>query len=211
MATLKISRELQQQIETKATNYILRQNPEKIISQFEKIKQKLIIEFLNHPVTKEINAGPYASNTSATLSNITNGNLFSFIGFELGTNPTQEILDEFEKIEIKLLKNYNSLFVSVKFPTAEDIWAVTPMPWQEGRSWAKGIESGISGLNYYFYSKDLNDDDSRSGTAVQFKNKPIRSYARYVPTQYISTILKKYKTIFSSKYAKNNSVFVNIE
>lgn len=211
MSALRISKQLQQQIESKAVNYILRQNSEKIISQFENIKQRLINEFLNHPVTKEINAGPYANNTSGTLSNISQGNLFSFIGFELGTNPTEEILNILERIEINLIKTYNSISVIIKLPTPEDIWAVTPMPWQEGRSWAKGIESGISGLNYYLYNKNLNDDSSRSGVAIQIKNKPIRSYARYIPTQYISTLLKKYKTIFSSKYSKNNSVFVNIE
>lgn len=209
MANFKLSKSLQDDIQKKSINYIQNKSPRLLTSQFEKIKSNLISEFLLHPVTKEIRAGAYSDNISGTLSNIDFGNLFSFIGFELGTDPISEIESELNKIEINLIKSISSTSISIKFPTPDDIWAVTPMPWQEGRSWAKGIESGISGLNYYFFSKKVNDI-SRSSTAVQSK-KQIRSYARYTPTQYISTLLKKYKTIFSSKYSKNQNIFVNIE
>jgi hypothetical protein len=206
----KLSKSLQEQIQRKATSFILARNPEKLTKEFEDIKLRMVKEFLNHPITKEINAGAYASNTSGTLSNIGNGNLFSFIGFELGDDPIEPIKSLLEDIEIRIIKTSNSISISIKYPTPQEIWEITPMPWQEGRSWAKGIESGISGLNYYLFSSRLNDDASRSSTGIQ-SNKQLRSYARYVPTSYISTLLKKYRTIFSSKYARNKSVFVTVE
>ena len=46
--------------------------------KFNAIKNQLIQEFLNHPITQEIKAGPNASNSSGTLNG--KGNLFSFIG-----------------------------------------------------------------------------------------------------------------------------------
>ena len=58
-------------------------------------KSILIQEFNNHEVTKEIAAGPKASNTSGTLGGY--GNLFSFIGFEANSDPitpVKEILNE---------------------------------------------------------------------------------------------------------------------
>ena len=67
------------------------------------------------------------------------------------------------------------------------------MPWASGRSWAKGIEQGISGLGYLIKN---NTSLSRSGAALQSSVK-IRS-SRYKNTPYISAILKKYKTQFMS-------------
>jgi hypothetical protein len=205
----KLSRSLQAEIQKKAINYILTRNPKTLTEEFEKIKQRMIVEFIAHPVTREISAGAYSDNLTGTLSNV-QGNLFSFIGFELGSDPIEPIKNILEDIEINLIRTSNTIYISIKMPKPEEIWAITPMPWQEGRSWAKGIESGISGLNYYLFSKNLNDDLSRSTVAIQ-TSKPQRGYARYTPTSYISTLLKKYKTIFSSKYAKNKSVFISIE
>jgi hypothetical protein len=76
-------------------------------------------------------------------------------------------------------------------PTPKDIFQITPMPWATGRSWAKGIESGISGLGYYanVYGK------GRSGGGVQSGNK-IRS-GRFKSTPYISSLINKYQKIIS--------------
>jgi hypothetical protein len=65
------------------------------------------------------------------------------------------------------------------------------MPWASGRSWAKGIETGISGLGFL-----LRKEGGRSGKAIQSKNK-VRSQ-RFQNTQYISALIKKYKKEFNN-------------
>ena len=52
---------------------------------FEKAKALMISEFNNHPVTKELEAGVSAANSSGTLNGY--GNLFTFIGFSTGHKP----------------------------------------------------------------------------------------------------------------------------
>ena len=47
-------------------------------SEFNKIKEDLLREFNNHPVTKEIESGVDSLNSSGTLGGV--GNLFTFIG-----------------------------------------------------------------------------------------------------------------------------------
>lgn len=178
-----------------------------ILNKAQIIKKQMISEFNAHPVTREILSGPDATNLSQTLVGAKNGNLFSFIGFESGSDPIQPILQRLIEIEITLDKSSDSYFLNIKMPSPEEIWELTPMPWQEGRSWAKGIESGISGLNYYLYGNF--EENSRSGTGVQ-TNK-VRSYARYVPIQYITTLLKKYRTKFSSLYKKNKSIYTLVD
>jgi hypothetical protein len=172
---------------------VLRKDFETIaFDKFKDLKNQLLLEFNNHLITKEIKLGPNGSNISGTLGG--QSNLFAFIGFDSSDDPIRPILDILENIEIRFVKDIEigSLF-TVSFPEPSDIFAVTPMPWASGRSWAKGIEQGISGLGYLI--KD-NTSLSRSGAALQSSVK-IRS-GTYKNTSYISAILKKYKTQFMS-------------
>jgi len=159
--------------------------------QFKKIKAELITEFLNHPVTQEIRQGPSASNTSNTLNGVSN--LFAFIGFEEGDDPIDPILKIFESMDISF---GGEIPMGAKFnismPTALDIFSITPMPWASGRSWAQGIEKGISGLGYLLRNRS---SKSRSGEAVQSSVK-IRS-GGFKNTQYISALINKYSKKFS--------------
>jgi len=159
-----------------------------IEDQFEKIKDKYIDEFLNHPVTQEIKGGINASNISGTLNNITN--LYSFIGFDEGTDPIQPIEELLEKSNYRIMYNSNSGQSTVIFdiPTAAQIFAITPMPWAVGRSWARGIETGISGLGYYLKKVK----NSRSGLGIQSTIEQARTGASFKNTKYISDLINRF-------------------
>jgi hypothetical protein len=163
-----------------------------IPQQFENIKKQMIAEFLSHPVTKEIMGGPSASNISSTLGGVSN--LFAFIGFDSDEDPLKPILDILNNLSIRETSVTKGMVVNyeVNLPTAEEIFDITPMPWASGRSWAKGIESGISGLGYLIKSSNAT---SRSGVAIQSRNK-IRG-GKYTPVPYISSFISKYKKQFS--------------
>ena len=57
--------------------------------QIDKKQELLVKQFQTHPITVEIDGGPLATNSSGTLGGY--GNLFSFIGFSSGSNPTSII------------------------------------------------------------------------------------------------------------------------
>lgn len=158
-----------------------------ISQEFEKIKQQILNEFDNHPVTKEINDGISASNISGTLDGITN--LYSFIGFNEGDNPTKAIRDMLEKSTYKIITNTNGIssIASFEIPTSQEIFAITPMPWATGRSWARGIETGISGIGYYLKV----EKNSRSGLGIQNKRQ-VRSNIRFKNIPYISALINKF-------------------
>lgn len=160
---------------------------------FQKIKNQMIAEFLNHPVTIEIKQGVDAKNISGTLGGSTN--LYSFIGFDDTTkDPTKSIENILQEtnFEFATLKG-NSIEFSIYIPDAKDVFDVTPMPWAAGRSWAKGIETGISGLGYYLKVKREN---SRSGLGVQSPRKVRKNGSKFRNTQYVSALLNKYKKQF---------------
>jgi len=167
----------------------------KIERSFNNIKAEMIRELMNHEITKEISIGVGASNSSNTLGGY--GNLFTFIGFEAGTSPIDAIKREFDKtvIRFRTLTDDGPIW-NIYLPAPEDIWDVTPMPWAEGRSWAKGIETGISGVGWYLYNQKKNYPQSRSGPAIQVKSK-IASKVRFKNVKYISDILSRYEKKFS--------------
>ena len=147
---------------------------------------QMISDFESHPVTKEIVSGASGWNQSGTLSGY--GNLYTFIGFEVGMDPVAPIRYLLEKaISIKIIPTGQKSIVSnflIELPSSQEIFSATPMPWAEGRSWAEGIERGISGLGYYLNKLSFK---SRSEEGVQASNK-IRS-GGFKNTKYLSSIL----------------------
>lgn len=160
-----------------------------IYNEFRIIKNNFINNFNRHPVTREIEAGHNAKNISNTLGG--RGNLFSFIGFEKFSDPIEPIrqLIQFETRLTKInIKKDGSFNVTAVYPKASDIFAVTPMPWAKGRSWAEGIEKGISGLGYYLYNKS---QYSRSGIGIQTNNKI--SNLKFSTTGYIRDLVRNFE------------------
>lgn len=154
--------------------------------EFEKVKREILNEFNTHPVTVEIEGGIYASNISNTLSGITN--LFSFIGFEANDRPIDPIRNLLQQSTMrKNIGRRGLISYTFEIPTAKDIFLISPLPWAAGRSWAKGIEEGLSGLGYYI-KKTRN---SRSGLGVQ-SQKIIRPQYRFRNIKYISDLINKY-------------------
>ena len=167
-----------------------------VIPRIEKTLQKetlkLMDAFEDHPITKEIDAGPGASNSSGTLGGY--GNLFTFIGFDRGQDPISPIrslLARSIKI-VSIRKQRNVLGLTLKFtiPTEEEIAAVSPLPWATG-SWVEAIEKGMSGVGRYLYSKDKGRfSTSRSGQAIE-ASLEVRGSGSSTPTQYTTGLLAK--------------------
>lgn len=165
-----------------------------IDSEFNKIKNNYVQEFINHPITQEIKGGIAATNISGTLGGITN--LYSFIGFDEGTDPIEPIEDLLNKSNYRIIFNSKNINSTVIFdiPTAAQIFQITPMPWAVGRSWARGIETGISGLGYYL-KKTKN---SRSGLGVQSSTDQVRPGTVFKNTKYISDLINRFSKDLSN-------------
>lgn len=149
-------------------------------------KNKLINEFDNHEVTKEIAAGPKAANTSNTLGGY--GNLFSFIGFESGSDPISPIKELLNQIQVRNLKSDGKNFkATVKYPSQNEIKTVTPLPFEEGRSWSEGIEKGISGFTQYIYRKFLL---GRSKEA--FQSEKAKGVGTFRKKPYLNSLLENF-------------------
>ena len=151
-------------------------------------KKQYISEILEHPVSQELSGGPEATNISNTLNG--EGNLYSFIGFDAGDKPIDNLIGIVEKNTIiKQVSSKNGIFsFQVYTPSLDELKGYTPMPFEGGNSWLRGIEKGISGFSNYLYG--LLFPTSRSGKAIQSKNKIRR--ASYKPTKYFSVLYKNF-------------------
>lgn len=137
-------------------------------------KESFLNSFESHKVTQELAAGKSAANSSGSLAGY--GNLFTFMGFKDGDeNPIVFLKKFLEKSFIKppkIQKRDGTLFkVSISLPTKEEIESITPLPFENGRSWVRGIEYGISGIGFYFYSKKEEIERSRSTLGIQSKHQ----------------------------------------
>ena len=166
---------------------------------FDRSKKQMLDDFIDHPVSKEISAGPDASNISGTL--IGGGNLFSFIGFHVGDSPVRNVynllktgtyLSGKRPRVVRKTKDRVYLGFQVVAPTANQLASQTTMPWEPG-SWLFKIEQGISGLGYYIYQKGIKA--SRSGTGIQADGKVKQAVFKRV--SYMSAILNTFKRNFT--------------
>ena len=143
---------------------------EYVLPIIEEAQQSLIKDFYNHSITKEIKAGPNASNSSGSLGGY--GNLFSFIGFNRGDNPTaaiEQILNEKLLVTVRAISSGRFRISISNPPSKQEIFSVSQIPWASGSSWAEGIEKGLSNLGSFLY-RDKGISQSRSGTGIQIKN-----------------------------------------
>lgn len=156
---------------------------------------KYISELEDHPISREILNGPNSDNISRTLDG--NGNLFSFIGFEENSKPIDKLKFFIKsKTFIKLDGAKNGFFNFRLFtPSEEEVFLETPMPFEGGKSWVKGIEKGISGFSNYLYG--LLFPQSRSGRAIQSENKIRKS--NFKPTSYFKKIYRDFLNTFKNE------------
>jgi hypothetical protein len=136
--------------------------------EVEKEKALFRAEFEAHPVTQELDGGENASNVSGTLGGY--GNLFSFLGFNRGANPTAPVKSLIQKILLdrNVQASGNGFKIKINIPSKEEFAAVARLPWESGRSWLLDIERGISGLGAFLYGRFAS---SRSGGGIQSKYK----------------------------------------
>jgi hypothetical protein len=156
-------------------------------AEVEKEKALFRQDFESHPVTQELDGGENASNVSGTLGGY--GNLFSFLGFNNGSNPTQPVKLLIQKIVLNpnVQATQTGFRIKLNVPSKEEFAAVSKLPWESGRSWLLDMERGISGLGAYLYGRF---NASRSGSGIQSKYK--YSNRRFRPVKYFSQIYNRF-------------------
>lgn len=146
----------------------------------ENAKAAAILEFDNHPITQALE-----NHDSGGVV----GTLFGFIGFEAGEEPTK-IIRETLYGEIKhtgLTQLTNRKFViSYEFPSKEEIYDVTDLPWADGRSWCEMLDTtGIPGLAAYI-------PKIGKGRSLEGVQNKITGGSKYPKVPYISRIINNF-------------------
>jgi hypothetical protein len=168
---------------------------------FIRSKRLLFSEIRGHPISVELTD---RTPNSRFISGA--GSLFGFMGFPEGAEPVEELIEYLDsKIKfIPALKATGKLDIRlpvfVSFPDQQDFEAegLFDLPWQSGKSWPLGIETGISGLPYFISTFDF--PNSKSGEGAQAKagagaGGPLLRIrdTEYEPVPYISEILERFR------------------
>lgn len=169
------------------SKFFASQAQEEIKNRIVGAKEAMMNAFDSHSVTIEILSGIEGSNISGTLHGV--GNLFSFIGFEAGTNPIAPIREALNDVSIsKGIRKGNAISFIIKLTPEDKVYAVSPLPFLNGRSWVEGIENGIDGLNTYLVKQT---ERSRSGLGIQSTTQ-VRGGA-FSPVPYLSEIYQTFE------------------
>lgn len=173
----------------------------RLSTNIDRAKNRAIKKFDSHPITKEIESGPFAQTSLLPRGY---GNLYSFIGFN--SNPIPSIRNVI-LIKPKIsggrkIKNSGTFRFVVVMPSIEDIYEASPIPggWISGRSWVQLLERGIDNFGNYLFQRNRVFRNSRSGTGIQVRNQIRENNG--INSQYISQILENYKKDISAPRGK---------
>lgn len=174
-------------------------------TRFVFAKSAMIEAFNEHPVTQEIEAG-----TTAQGGLLSKGNIFSFIGFNQGDEPTEKLRSYLEsnvrmETSPKFIQNQRNVVYqfNVRVPNLNDIYSNsqfrTPDNWSTD-SWPALIEKGINNFSYYVFLLVGNfSSGSRSGTGLQNTKSKNGSAGKALGIPYLSDVLSRFRSYFKSK------------
>jgi len=167
-----------------------------------RIAQAAMLDFFDrHEITKELQ-GDGIEKFSGVIDG--NGNLFSFIGFKKGTDPTKKLRKVLaEPLEFTFMgilkrgKNASQFRYRIGIPhlgysaeyLTDKIEDATPIPWSTGESWVEGIKNGISGIGQYI-SVPVTHPDNRSKQGVQ--NENANRPKSFVTQDYMGEVFKEF-------------------
>ena len=165
-----------------------------IREQFNIEKKKLMDNFSNHPVTREIqkaSENPNTPNISNTLGGY--GNLFGFLGFEEGSNPVasveETLYDNVELNYIKVRSSEEKIYISINVPELRDFDEVADLQW-DSRNWVEGIEKGVSGFQNFMA---IQAGRSLQGIQIKGKIKPfVGGVSAFKNVRYMSALIKEF-------------------
>ena len=148
-------------------------------------------EFMEHPVTQEILAGPSIDNNPSGLLG-GKGNLFSFFGFDEDSNPIADV-SLYLRGQFNLSRSsYRSKQWNFRIQMPDKDKVAEYVVGKYGaeyttESWIEGVEKGYSGLNYYLrYS-----GKGRSGGGIQ--SKGVVNELSFTTVRYMSDITENFK------------------
>lgn len=161
-----------------------------IRTRFEEVKDDLLRNFDQHPVTQEV-ANPDSENISNTLDGYEN--LYGFLGIPIGTDTVgavRSVLEKGVKIRGSITISKKSGMATFKFtvPNLEDFDSAARLEW-DTRNWVEGIEGGISGFQYF-----MNVKSGRSGRGIQIR-AGLRG-GKFKNRKYMSQLLNDFKRSF---------------
>ena len=169
-------------------------------TRFVFAKQALLSDFDEHPVTKEMEAGPYATEKADGL--LPYGNLPAFLGNTDSQKDVENLRGTLEKIEPSLTKPQVSqtdkqitYSFKVKVPEVEEIYRDNPSEWSS-MSWIKLVEDGLNNFGAFIFSL-MGYPSSFSGTGLQRGDKGRSTVKRSPKIPYITEILRKFRDRFN--------------
>lgn len=177
-------------------------------------QREMVDAFDKHNITQELKGGKGSTNISGTISyshDSANPNLFTFIGFPDGFDPTVDLRELLNRpISVSHVRSGGggTQFVhefNISATSPDEVYAVTPVPanWTKG-SWAQAVESGgflSSTVKHYLAVSGKGRSQGGVQLKVEFSSRG------FTPQPYVLAILNDFRDrvqrVISSTRATN--------
>jgi hypothetical protein len=163
-------------------------------------KKRFIEEFQNDDITKEVDAGTSAGNSSLLGGK---GTLFGLLGFNAGETPSVPVVNILEETINLGDKNNPDVQINgakitysfdVNLPPEDKLIEASGLPWNKNISWLYAITDGVPGFTHFIYWKF--HPASRSTLGVQAKHA-VRGEEFSPASYYFRQMLDKFKANFA--------------
>ena len=179
--------------------------------RIEAAREVLAKEFDEHEVTQSLETRSLAKSLGKKAS------FFEFLGFQQGDNPTKIVRKAFSPQYVSLIrgsgiarrsgKNITYNF-KVRYPSMEEIYAVTPANFSGGRSWVKMVQRGVLGggsLSYTLARFEQGDfNNSKSGTSIQ--SEYVVRNVDYKGQPYVNEMLLRFRASIAGRSKKGTFI-----
>jgi len=183
----------------------------KVEDRVEAARAVLQKEFEEHEVTQSLETRSLAKSLGKKAS------FFEFLGFQLGDNPTKIIRKSFTPQYVGVMrgsgvarrsgKNITYNF-KIRYPSMEEIYAVTPANFSGGKSWVKMVQRGVPGggsLSYTLARFEQGDfNNSKSGSSIQ--SQYVVRNTDYKGQPYVNEMLLRFRASAAGRSTKGRFI-----
>ena len=165
---------------------------------FKRAYNKMLRDYDKSPIVLEIEAGPGAIDSSGATDGY--GNLFSFLGFYYGDQPTKRLREllELSTLSTRMIIKDDVATFAVKVPSKNEIDLVTQLPWPSPQNWVEIVENGLDSLTQYLYTKKRSYPTSISTKGFQLGHE-LNDDLEFKTNPFLTEILSNFKNSINNK------------
>lgn len=157
-------------------------------------RRRFMVNFDNHAVTKEIEIGRNDPGVDVSGPTKGYGNLWGFLGFDVGTNPVADLRQYLvNSMHLNEGNFRNGMWTfRVMAPSDQEVYAETVIS-RYGKSWVETVEDGTTDLSYFLSRRGAGESEGgiQADWVIEERSLEKRPYVSDLMDNFKDSILQR--------------------